>query len=63
MNEIIMNITTLFNPGLDKITFLRNNKVSIGQSSNVLGRLGPHSLGRNRHDTLELQKDLNTYGK
>ncbi len=60
-----MDISDLFNPGLYKITCLKNNKIYIGQSSNVLSRLGRHSdnLENNRHDCLELQKDFNRFGK
>ena len=61
----MMDISDLFNPGLYKITCLKNNKIYIGQSSNVLSRLGRHSdnLENNRHDCIELQKDFNKFGK
>ena len=60
-----MDISDLFNSGLYKITCLKNNKIYIGQSSNVLSRLGRHAdnLENNRHDCLELQKDFNKFGK
>lgn len=60
-----MKISTLFNPGLYKITCLKNKKVYIGMSSNVLSRLGRHSdnLEKQRHDCFELQSDFNRYGK
>ena len=60
-----MDISKLFNPGLYKITCLKNKKSYIGQSSNVLNRLGRHcdALENNRHDCTELQKDFNKYGK
>ena len=60
-----MDISVLFNPGLYKITCIKNNKIYIGESSNVLNRLGRHSndLEKNRHDCIELQKDFNDFGK
>nr|AOC61479.1 putative GIY-YIG homing endonuclease [Rhexinema sarcinoideum] len=60
-----MDVSALFQPGLYKITCLKNQKVYIGQSENILGRLGRHteSLEKNRHDCQELQKDFNFYGK
>jgi len=60
-----MDISHLFNPGLYQITCLKNNKVYIGQSSNVLSRLGRHvdNLENNRHDCSDLQNDFNCYGK
>ena len=50
-----MDVSILFNPGLYKITCLKNNKIDIGQSSNVLSRLGRHvdNLKNNRHDCFE----------
>lgn len=63
--NLSMDIFYLFNPGLYTITCLKNNKIYIGQSSNVLSRLGRHAdnLENNRHDCLELQKDFNKFGK
>jgi group I intron endonuclease len=60
-----MDISNAFNPGLYKITCLKNQKFYIGQSCNVLSRLGRHtdSLENDRHDCIELQKDFNKYGK
>ena len=60
-----MEVSALFQPGLYKITCLKNNKIYIGQSENILGRLGRHSenLEKNRHDCQELQNDFNCYGK
>ena len=60
-----MNVSDLFSPGLYQITCLKNNKVYIGQSTNVLNRLGRHceNLEMNRHNCKELQKDFNKYGK
>lgn len=60
-----MDVSPLFNPGIYKITCLKNEKIYIGESTNVLSRLGRHSdnLENNRHDCLDLQKDFNKYGK
>ena len=60
-----MDISSLFDPGVYKITCLKNNKISIGMSSNVLSRLGRHTdnLENNRHDCLQLQQDFNQFGK
>lgn len=60
-----MDISSLFNPGVYKIVCLKNNKVYIGESANVLSRLGRHSdnLVNNRHDCFELQNDFNKYTK
>lgn len=60
-----MDVSNLFNPGLYKITCLKNDKIYIGESSNVLSRLGQHvsTLENNRHDCIELQKDFNKFGK
>ena len=60
-----MDISDLFNPGLYLITCLKNGKVYIGESSNILSRLGRHvdNLENNRHDCLELQNDFNHFGK
>lgn len=63
--NINIDLSSLLNPGLYKITCTQNNKVYIGQSSNVLSRLGRHteSLEKNRHDCLELQEDFHLYSK
>ena len=62
-----MKISTLFNPGLYKITCLKNKKVYIGMSSNVLSRLGysihSDNLEKQCHDCFEFQSDFNRYGK
>ena len=61
----MLDITILFNPGLYRRICLKNNKIYIGESSNVLSRLGRHvdNLENNRHDCDSLQNDLNKYGK
>lgn len=60
-----MDISILFNPGLYKIICLKNNKIYLGQSGNLISRLGRHcdNLENNRHDCCELQNDFNKYGK
>lgn len=60
-----MDLSDLFNPGLYKITCIANQKQYIGESSNVLGRLGRHtdSLQKNRNDCAEMQKDFNKQSK
>lgn len=60
-----ININSLFNPGIYEIKSILNGKVYIGESENVLGRLGKHTedLKNNRHDCFELQKDFNDHGK
>nr|QWL15256.1 hypothetical protein [Ulva rigida] len=60
-----MDVSNLFNPGLYKITCLKNDKIYIGESSNILSRLGKHvsTLETNNHDCIELQTDFNTFGK
>lgn len=60
-----MDVSSLFHPGLYKITCLTNGKMYIGQSSNVLSRLGRHadSLKKDRHDSLDLQQDFNKFGR
>ena len=60
-----MDVSNFFNPGLYKITCLTNQKIYIGESENVLSRLGRHveSLEKKRHDCVELQTDFNLYGK
>lgn len=67
MDKIKINIylSDLFNPGLYKITCTANQKQYIGESSNVLSRLGRHTdfLQKNRSDCAEMQKDLNKYSK
>lgn len=67
MHKIKINIylSDLFNPGLYKITCTANQKQYIGESSNVLSRLGRHTdfLQKNQSDCAEMQKDLNKYSK
>ena len=60
-----MDVSILFNPGIYKIICTKNNKIYIGQSSNILSRFGRHvdNLENNRHDCIELQNDFNKFGK
>ena len=48
-----------------KLSAPKGSKVYIGESTNVLSRLGRHAdnLENNRHDCFELQQDFNNYGK
>lgn len=60
-----MNLLNLFNPGIYKIICTVNKKEYIGESSNILNRLGRHteSLENNRHDCIEMQNDFHKYSK
>lgn len=60
-----MDISFLFQPGLYKITCLKNSKVYFGESANLFARLGQHtqSLEAQQHDCKALQTDFNRYGK
>lgn len=60
-----MDVSSLVNAGIYEIICLTNNKVYVGESTNVLSRLGRHSdnLENNRHDCFELQQDFNKYSK
>lgn len=65
MNIINLDVSFLSQPGLYKITCIKTNKLYIGQTENVLTRLGRHSycLETNRSDCREMQEDFNLYGK
>jgi group I intron endonuclease len=60
-----MDFSSLFTAGIYEIRCLKNNKVYIGESANLLSRLGQHSdtLKNNRHDCFDLQQDFNKYSK
>lgn len=60
-----MNLIHFVNAGIYQITCLPLNKIYIGESINVLDRLGRHTsaLTRQTHDCLQLQTDWNKYGK
>ena len=60
-----MDVSILFNPGIYQIKCLQNNKIYIGESSNLFSRIGRHcdNLENNRHDCFALQNDFNKYGK
>jgi len=59
-----VNITRYMQPGLYEIVCLRNNKIYIGETENLISRLGYHaaSLKQNRNHCVELQNDWNLYG-
>ena len=61
----MINVTILFCPDTYKITCLKNERIYVGESQNVLHRLGRHTadLQENRHDCAELQQDFNKYKK
>jgi len=56
-----MNLIDYVNPGIYQITCLKLNKKYIGESYNVLARLGKHtaSLDQSIHDSIQLQLDWN----
>ena len=56
-----MNITHLFAPGIYKITCLKNKKIYMGESKNLLARIGRHCqlLSDGRNECLSLQDDFN----
>ena len=60
-----MNLIDYVNAGIYQITCLKVNKKYIGESQNILERLGKHTstLNRQTHDCLSLQNDWNKYGK
>ena len=60
-----MNLTDYVNPGIYQITCLKLNKKYIGESQNVLERLGKHvaMLNQSVHDSIPLQTDWNQFGK
>jgi len=59
------NLLVLMIPGIYEIRCISSNKLYIGETENLLARLGKHSesLTQNRHDCRELQKDWNQSGK
>lgn len=67
MNLTNIDICGLFTPGRYEIICLITNRTYIGESTNVLSRLGYsiHSddLEKQRHDCSDLQSDFNRYGK
>nr|YP_010732096.1 putative GIY YIG homing endonuclease [Massjukichlorella minus]WDY13010.1 putative GIY YIG homing endonuclease [Massjukichlorella minus] len=59
----ITNILELAYPGIYEIHCLKNNKVYVGESQNILSRLADHvsTLQQNRSHSLPLQKDWNQF--
>ena len=60
-----MDVSILIAAGLYMITCIVNNKIYIGQSENILLRLGRHAdlLVKNRHtECPEMQNDFNQFG-
>ena len=51
--------------GIYKITNIQNNKVYIGQSTDVEDRIAHHrsSLRHNKHENSHLQRSWNKYGE
>ena len=60
-----MNLIDYVNAGIYQITCLKVNKKYIGESQNILERLGKHTstLNQQTYDCLSLQNDWNKYGK
>jgi hypothetical protein len=61
-NEI--DLTAYAVPGIYEIRCIPKNRVYIGESENLLARLGKHaaSLTQNQHDCIDLQQDWNQFG-
>ncbi len=61
-NEI--DLTAYIVPGIYEICCIPRNRAYIGESENLLARLGEHvaSLTRNQHDCTNLQQDWNQSG-
>lgn len=51
-------------PGLYAIVSIKNQKIYIGESSNVAERLGKHwnDLSKEKHECQQLQLDWNQFG-
>ena len=60
-----MDITHLFGCRIYKITCLKNKKTYIGESKNLLTRIGYHCerLCDGKNECLDFQDDFNNYGK
>nr|YP_009106144.1 putative GIY-YIG homing endonuclease [Paradoxia multiseta]AIT94984.1 putative GIY-YIG homing endonuclease [Paradoxia multiseta] len=61
-NEI--DVTAYAVPGICEIRCIPKNRVYIGESENLLARLGKHaaSLAQKQHDCTDLQQDWNQFG-
>ena len=59
-----IDLTAYAVPGIYEICCIPKNRVYIGESENLLARLGKHaaSLTQNQHDCTDLQQDWNQFG-
>lgn len=59
-----IDLTPYAVPGVYEIRCIPKNRVYIGESENLLVRLGKHvaSLTQNQHDCVDLQQDWNQFG-
>ena len=59
------NLVLLIQPGLYQFRCKKNNRVYIGETKNLLERLGKHvaMLENNKSDSTEMQQDWNLFGK
>jgi len=59
-----IDLTAYAVPGIYEIRCIPKNRVYIGESENLLARLGKHaaSLTQNQHDCTDLQQDWNQFG-
>ena len=64
MQEIEIDLTPYVVSGIYEIRCIPKNRVYIGESENLLARLGKHaaSLAQNQHDCKDLQQDWNQFG-
>lgn len=60
-----LRVDELITPGIYEIQCISNKKVYIGETKELLARLGKHSssLKQNKHDCKQLQEDWNQFGK
>ncbi len=60
-----LDVDKLITPGIYEIQCISKKKVYIGETEELLARLGQHSasLKQNKHDCRELQEDWNQFGK
>lgn len=59
----LFDLSCFAQPGIYIITCTRTNKFYIGQTTNILNRLGKHAVNliNNKHECKILQTDFNTY--
>jgi hypothetical protein len=64
MQENEIDLTPYVVSGIYEIRCIPKNRVYIGESENLLARLGKHaaSLAQNQHDCRDLQQDWNQFG-